>query len=163
MSSLSSGLSSSCSVILVDFIDRFRKPGPARGEHVRLAKFISAAIGAVVVLLSLLVGAVQGNLLELAFKIVNLLTAPLFGLFFMALFVPWATSFGTLVGAVVGVTTVVSINFWKELFGAPGPSFMWAMPTALVAQIAIGSLFSLLPIGTRRPPLVTAEEPSEGR
>ncbi len=37
---------------------------------------------------------------------VNLLTAPLFGLFFMALFVPWATRFGTLVGGAFGIATV---------------------------------------------------------
>ena len=42
----------------------------------------------VVVALSTGVGMVQGNLLEVTFKVSNLLTAPLFGLFFMAMFVP---------------------------------------------------------------------------
>ena len=36
----------------------------------------------------------EGNLLEIAYKVVNLLTAPLFGLFFMAMFVRWASTAG---------------------------------------------------------------------
>ncbi len=153
MSSLSSGLNSSCSVVTIDLIDRFRRNRETETNHVRVAKFVSVVIGVIVVLLSLLVGAVQGNLLELAFKVVNLLVAPLFGLFFMAMFVPWATAFGTLGGAAVGVATVVSINFWKELTGLPGPSFIWAMPVSLAAQISAGSLLSLLPIGRPAVPL----------
>ncbi|QDT56239.1 Sodium/glucose cotransporter [Caulifigura coniformis] len=144
MSSLSSGLNSSCSVVTIDLIDRFRRKRDTETNHVRVAKFVSVAIGIIVVSLSLLVGLVQGNLLELAFKVVNLLTAPLFGLFFLAMFVPWATAFGTLVGAAAGVVTVVSINFWKELTGTAGPSFLWAMPASLVVEVAVGSLVSLV-------------------
>jgi len=144
MSSLSSGLNSSCSVVTIDLIDRFRRNRDTETNHVRLAKFVSVVIGFLVVSLSLLVGLVEGNLLELAFKVVNLLTAPLFGLFFLAMFVPWATSFGTLVGAAAGVVTVVSINFWKELTGTPGPSFLWAMPASLLVEVAVGSLVSFM-------------------
>ena len=147
MSSLSSGLNSSCSVVTVDFIDRFRKNRESEIDHVRLARYTSVVIGAVVVLLSSYVGIVQGNMLEIAYKVVNLLVAPLFGLFFMALFVRWATPFGTLVGAVAGLTTACAINYWQELTGTPGISFLWAMPLSLLAQIALGMLASLLPIG----------------
>jgi Na+/proline symporter len=82
---------------------------------------------------------------------VNLLTAPLFGLFFLAMFVPWATSFGTLVGAAVGLAVVVAINYWEPIFGTKGISFLWAMPLGLAAQVAAGSIASLLPVGVRSP------------
>ena len=152
MSSLSSGVNSSCSVISVDFIKRFRKPvdEDAGSNQVKLNRIISVAVGVVVIALSSLVGAVEGNLLVLAFKLVNLLTAPLFGLFFMAMFVRWATQFGTLVGAAFGLAVVVAVNYWKEFTGTQGISFMWAMPLSLLVQIAVGSLLSLLPIGERR-------------
>ncbi len=152
MSSLSAGINSSCSVITVDFIQRFRRKqaGPAgRPAGAWLERVISVAVGIVMVLLSSLVGSVHGNLLEIAYKVVNLLSAPLFGLFFMAMFVRWATTFGTWIGALVGLAVVVAVNYWRELTGTPGISFLWAMPLSFAAQIAAGSLASLLPIGRR--------------
>jgi SSS family solute:Na+ symporter len=166
MSSLSSGLNSSCSVITVDFIDRFRTRPTSETDHVRLAKYVSVVVGVVVVALSSGVGMVQGNLLEVAFKVVNLLTAPLFGLFFMAMFVRWATGPGTLVGAAFGLVVVVLISYWAELrgvvgirsmilyledlMGTEGVSFLWAMPLSLLVQVVVGMLVSLVPIGRKR-------------
>lgn len=149
MSSLSSGLNSSCSVVAVDFFDRFRKSPIDEQNHVLRARIISATIGAVVVLMSTFVGVVQGNMLEIAFKVVNLLVAPLFGLFFMAMFVRRATAPGTIIGSAVGLTVAISINYWKEITGTQGISFLWSMPLSLVAQVAMGMLASLLPIGRR--------------
>ncbi|MDB5390272.1 MAG: sglT 1, partial [Planctomycetaceae bacterium] len=151
MSSLSSGLSSSCAVITVDFFDRFANSGMSASRQVRRARYVSWGLGLVVVLLSSVVGLVKGNVLEVAFKVVNLLVAPLFGLFFMALFVRWATSFGTFVGAAAGLATVVAINYWTEFTGEAGISFLWAMPLGLLAQIGVGVIASLMPIGTSKP------------
>jgi len=146
MSSLSSGVNSSCSVITVDFIDRFRKSDESETDHVKLAKYVSVFVGVVVIVLSSGVGMVQGNLLEVAYKVVNLLTAPLFGLFFMAMFVRWATAPGTLVGAVFGLAVVVTISYWKDFTGSEGIGFLWAMPLSLLVQIGVGMLASLVPI-----------------
>ena len=158
MSSLSSGVNSSCSVITVDFIDRFRRSKENELDHVRLAKYVSVVVGVVVVLLSAFVGVVQGNLLEVTYKVVNLITVPLFGLFFMAIFVPWAKGWATILGAVGGMTVVVTINFWKELTGSTdGISFLWAMPLSFLTQTVIGSVASLLPFGHRAPSLGSEE------
>ncbi len=148
MSSLSSGINSSCSVITTDFIDRFRRRQgkPSDTNHVKLAKLISVAVGIVVVGMSSYVGMVRGNLLEVAYKTVNLFVAPLFGLFFMALFVRWATTLGTLVGAACGLAAIVAINYWEEITGSKGISFLCAMPLGLLVQIVVGMLVSLLPI-----------------
>jgi SSS family solute:Na+ symporter len=153
MSSLSSGVNSSCSIITVDFVDRFRsgRGSEVETDHVRVAKVVSVFVGLIVIGLTLGVGSVKGDLLEVTFKVVNLLTAPLFGLFFMAIFVRWATSFGTIVGAVCGVGVIAAINYWEEMTGVRGISFIWAMPLGFAAQIAVGSLVSLLPIGRSRP------------
>ncbi len=151
MSSLSSGLNSSCAVITVDFLDRFGHHCQTERDHVRRTRIVSWAVGILVVLLSTVVGVVEGNLLEIAFKVTNLLVAPLFGLFFMALFVRWSTSFGTFVGAAFGLVTVVAINYWTEITGETGISFLWAMPVGLLVQVSAGAIASLLPIGPRRP------------
>lgn len=144
MSSLSSGVNSACSVIKIDFINRLR---PAKttdnGRDVKQEIWISVLVGVIVILLSSFVGSVQGNLLALAFKICNLLTAPLFGLFFMAMFVPRATVAGTHVGAVCGLAVVAAVNYWEDITGRPGINFLWAMPLGLAAQIALGIIVSL--------------------
>ncbi len=151
MSSLSSGVNSSSLVITVDFLDRFAKSRRERTDRqrIRRAKVVSVGVGLAVVALSSCVGLVEGNLLEVAYKVVNLLTAPLFGLFFMAMFVRWANGPGTLVGAAVGVAVVTLINYSNELFGSQPISFIWAMPLSLTAQIVVGSVASLA-LGGRR-------------
>jgi SSS family solute:Na+ symporter len=145
MSSLSSGLNSACSVITTDFIDRFRKQKESETDHVRLARSVSVGVGVTVVALGTLVGQVEGNLLELCFKIANLLVAPLFLLFFMAMFVPRATPLGTHVGTAASVLVAVGIAYY-EVFGL---TFVWMMPASFVAGAVVGVLVSLLPVGRR--------------
>jgi Na+/proline symporter len=152
MDSLSSGINSSSSVVTVDFIERFYKLSDVGSS--RTARLTSWGLGLMVVGLSTLVGMVSGNLLEVTYKVVNLLTAPLFGLFFMALFVRWATPLGTWVGVLVGIVVVVLINFWNDLTGSPGIGFIWGMPLALLAQIVAGCLASMIPIGEPPRPML---------
>ncbi|REK10745.1 MAG: sodium-coupled permease [Planctomycetota bacterium] len=159
MSSLSSGLNSSCAVITVDFLDRFGRRAATERDHMRRTRYVAVSVGVLVVLLSTFVGIVPGNLLDIAFKVTNLLVSPLFGLFFMALFVRWATAFGTFVGAAFGLATVVAINYWELFTGEPGISFLWAMPLGLLIQVGTGALASLLPIGPPARPLAETNPP----
>ena len=90
MSAPAAGINSTCSVITVDILDRLRgKNTMADSRRIGQLKYVSILVGVTVVALSLLVNMVHGNLLEVAYKVVNLLTAPLAGLFFLAMFVPW--------------------------------------------------------------------------
>ena len=160
MSSLSSGVNSSCSVLTIDFIGRFRSTKLSEADHVRTAKRVSVAVGVVVVAMSLYVSQVEGNLLEIAYRVVNLLVGPLFVLFFMAMFVPWATSFGTWMAAVCSVSTAVLIAYWKNFTGMEGISFLWIMPGALGVGAVVGVLASLLPIGPK-PKMMLLESQDE--
>jgi hypothetical protein len=47
------------------------------------------------------------------------------------------------------VLVVGAINYWEELTGVKGISFLWAMPLSLLAQTTVGMAASLIPIGTR--------------
>ena len=150
MSALSAGINSTCSVITVDIIDRLRGNNKsATAGRVKLLRYVSVLVGVAVVSLSIVVNMVHGNLLEIAFKVVNLLTAPLAGLFFLAMFVPWARGFGALVGAACGVIVVITISYWTELTGSRGISFLWAMPLGLLAEVSVGALVSLIPFGRK--------------
>lgn len=143
MSSLSSGINSSCLVISQDFIIRFRKEKISESRQVILAKIISVGIGVAVVLLSLVVGKVKGNLLEMTYKTINLLVAPLFVPFFMALFVRRATEFGTFVGTLASLIIAVLISYSSEIFGRSIP-FLWIIPASFVGGVMVSAALSFL-------------------
>jgi SSS family solute:Na+ symporter len=163
MSSLSSGLNSACSVVTTDFINRFRRRKGTETDHVRLAKYVSLVIGVVVVTLGTLVGQVEGSLLELCYKIANLLVAPLFLLFFLAMFVRWATPLGAYAGAICSALTAVAFAFPELVFMAVGvfggelvfgldeeqakKMFVWMMPVSFIVGAVIGAWASLIPTG----------------
>ncbi len=148
MSSLSSGMNSSTSVITEDFIVRFHSSPLTDAGRMRLARWISAGIGIAVILISLLVSRIEGNLLDVCYRAVNLLTAPLFVLFFMAMFIRWATTFGALAAALAGVATAVCIAYAGPL-GLHPISIMWIMPGSFFVGVVSGCLASLLPVGRK--------------
>ncbi|MCC6492312.1 MAG: sodium/solute symporter [Pirellulales bacterium] len=147
MSSLSSGVNSACSVISVDLIDRLAPNLTAATDPVRRTKIISWGVGSVVVVLSTVIGQIEGNLLEVSFKAANLLVAPLFLLVFMALFMPWSTAFGALCAVAGSTATAVGVAYYEWL----GMSFIWILPASLGAGLAAGILGSLCtwPPGTK--------------
>lgn len=161
LNSLASGINAASAVITNDLLSWVRPQAPNPRQELRLARAASIASGVIVVILSLGVGAVQGNLLEVTYKLVNLLTGPLFSLFFMAIFIRWGTSFGAICGAIAGVITAITINFWQEvttlanaifathLMPTPPLSFLWATPLSLLVAALTGMIVSLLPIGVR--------------
>jgi len=150
MSSLDSGINSIVTVVSRDFIDRFRtRKGVEEGKstiNVRLAKCLVLIIGILVVLLSSQIKRVPGNIVEVTSKTNGLFVAPLFGLFFMAMFVRRATAFGTIIGAVYGFMTAVAFAYWDAITGAAHSlSFQWIIPAALVVHILVGLLLSRIP------------------
>lgn len=144
MSSLSSGLNSTCTVINTDIIAYLRGADLPEKAKVATARLSSFIIGGVVVALSLLIQRVPGNLLEVTSKTSNLFVAPLFGLFFFALFVPFATGLGASLGSLYGVLAAFLISF-VDIAGGPKLSWQWILPVAILVDIVTGSLFSLIP------------------
>jgi solute:Na+ symporter, SSS family len=88
-------------------------------------------------------------LLEAANRLVNLLVAPLFVLFFMAMFVRWATPFGTWAAGLSSVAAAAIIAY-TDLTPL---SFLWIMPGSLATGVIVGCLVSAIPITKRRPML----------
>jgi len=149
MSSLSSGLNSSSMVITNDFLGRFRKRVVSEAYNLKLARKVSFAVGIVIIVLSTLISRVSGNLLEVTYKTTNLLVAPLFVPFFMALFVPRSKPFGTFCGMIASLTTAVLIAFWKDFTGHAGISFLWIIPLAFMSGVVVSYILSFLP--TKKP------------
>lgn len=139
MSSLSSGLNSVSSVVSEDLINRFSKKTKHDNSLAQIKK-LSFLMGLLVMLLSFAVAKVQGNLLEIIMKVVNLFVAPLFVLFFMALFVPFATERATFVAGIFSIGIAVAIAFWA----VGGITVLWIMPLSLAGGIIAGVILSYL-------------------
>lgn len=155
MSSLSSGYNSCCAVITTDFIDRFRRPELGGQASLNLTRWISVGVGALTMLLSLIMVKVPGNIIEVTNKTTNLFVAPLFSLFFLALFVPFATKFGAFLGALYGLAAGAIVGYWDLLTGREGVSWMWLNPASLTTALVAGCVFSLLPTRGRGWPVLT--------
>ncbi|MBR0223176.1 MAG: hypothetical protein IJL93_02760 [Bacteroidales bacterium] len=141
ISSLSSGLNSVSSVIVEDVLKRL----PAckgREFSLRMNKWISVLLGLTVLASSFLVGYVQGNLLDVTIKVVNLFVAPLFILFFMAMFSPVASDRGAIIGGLAALAAEIGVSF----FGLFGFVQTWNLFVALVVGIPVGIAVSWLEI-----------------
>jgi len=143
MSSLSSGINSSSLVVINDFIVRFKKQELSQETQIKWARIISLAIGVTIILLSLVMDNVSGNLIEITFKTVNLLVAPLFVPFFMAMFVSRSTENAVLIGTITSALTATFISFSSELFGLV-ISFLWILPGSFAVGVLVSYLLSLL-------------------
>jgi SSS family solute:Na+ symporter len=158
MSSIDSGVNSITAVVMTDFLDRFGlRPKTERG-HVLFAKGLAFGIGAVVVIGSSFMQHVPGNITAVTSKTTNLLVTPIFALFFFALFVPFARPIGVIAGTVCGTATAFLIAFSGPIFGFDPVtgydpvSFMWIGPVALVVNLAVGCVVSLLLPGEKEAP-----------
>ena len=140
MSSLSSGLNSASSVVSEDLLKRFNPRQPAPEKTLKKVKIISLIVGIFTLLLSIAVSKVEGNLYDVIVKVVNLFVTPLFVLFFLALFIPFATARGTLLGGLFSLGIAIAIAF----FGFMGIEVLFITPTALVAGIITGVLGSYI-------------------
>jgi len=146
MSSFSSGINSTITVIATDFIDPYRSDAiRSDASQIKTARYLAAGMGIIAIAGSQMAGAIPGNLIEIAGKTVNLLVCPLFGLFFLALFVKFATPFGALVGAAYSITAAALVGYWEVFFGGSQISFQWIAPISLVVTMICGPLFSLVP------------------
>jgi SSS family solute:Na+ symporter len=146
LSSLSSGVNSSCAVLEKDFVSRRAGVETSETQAAVIArmKWLTWVVAAVAIALSLLNTLIEGNLVERCYKIVNLLTAPLFVLFFLALFVRWANAPGAWLGLLSSTATAILIAYANDLGIQLGISFVWMVPCSLLVGIVVGTLGSAL-------------------
>ncbi len=82
MSSIDSGVNSITAVVLTDFLERFGWTPRSERGNVRAAQLLALAIGVTVVIGSSYMKYIEGNITAVTNKTVNLLTTPIFALFF---------------------------------------------------------------------------------
>lgn len=144
MSSIDSGVNSITAVSVTDILPRFGKKPESDEQHLKFARTLAVVIGLVVMSLSLVIKYIPGNFMAVTNKTVNLLTVPIFLLFFFALFVPFANATGVWIATIASVTVAVLIAFGGVFFGTDPVtgldpvSFQWISPCALVVGVVVG-------------------------
>ena len=152
MSSLSSGINSCSSVVLVDFYERlFNRENTDPKKRVFYARVISMLIGLAVVGFSVLVANAEGNLLEVSGRIVNLLVGPLFVAFCLAIFIPWSSKRGVWIATVVSLFLALFIAFpWAFGIQDLRIGFNWIAIISLTGGVVLGMVISpMLPDGKK--------------
>ncbi len=164
MSSIDSGVNSITAVVMTDGFDRLGRGATSERAHMNAARWLAFGIGATAVIGSAFMHLVPGNITSVTSKTSNLLTTPIFGLFFFALFVPFASPVGTWIGTFFGTVTAVLVAFSGPIFGTvPGTdldpiSFQWIAPMAITVNIVTGCVGSLLfPSRTKSEPDTAAD------
>ena len=157
MSSLDSGVNSITAVVMTDFVGRFRKQTLSEKARLRVARGMALGIGStVVVASSFVVEHIPGNFLEMTKRTIGLFVTPLFTLFFLALFVRFATQAGAILGGIAGFLSAVLVAYWQPLTGLPMISFQWIFPVSLFVGVVTGCLASIVTASRRDGPPAAA-------
>lgn len=137
MSVISGGINSLASSSLVDIYQRlWRRPDLSERNQLKIARWLTFAYGALVIVLAFLVQHL-GTLLEATNKIIGLVGGPLLGLFFLGILVKRATPRGSLIGWIAGLLTTLWVCFGTKI------SFLWYAMTGCLTTMGIGLLVSL--------------------
>lgn len=138
MSTVSAGINSLTSASLVDFYQRlWRRPDLSERNQLKIARTLTIAYGAIVIVLAFLVQHL-GTLLEATNKVISLVGGPLIGLFLLGILVPRCTGRGALIGWMAGLGVLLPICFATQI------SFLWYALTGCATTMLVGYLVSLL-------------------
>jgi SSS family solute:Na+ symporter len=155
MSSLSSGINSCASVLMTDFAGVFArgcKDDPNRA--VRRARVLSLAVGVIATVLAFYTMLLPGrNILDQAMRVSYFLIVPVFVVFVLLFFVPFARASAAWAAIATGFTSGVLFTFWKQIVGpfvATGEfSVFLITPASIALSITTAVFVSLM---TRRQP-----------
>jgi SSS family transporter len=152
LSSIDSAVNSSTSVVVIDFYRRLVLGARGRGDdgtgagearrQLMVSRIATVMFGLTGTYLATNVARI-GGLLEIANKLINAFTGPLFGIYVLAMFSRRATSGPVLVAGVVGSFTTYYVAYHTPI------GFMWPSTFGFVATMAVGVVASA--IGRTRP------------
>jgi SSS family transporter len=144
MSSLDSSMNSAATVIVTDYVRRF-KQNLSDGAALRIARWVTFIFGAAGTLIAIAIHlSGQQSMLQLYMKFLGMAGGGLTGLFCLAVFTRRGNGFGVLVGVVVSAAALFYVANFTELHG-----FLHAM-VAAVSFFVSGYVASLLAGGAKK-------------
>ena len=136
LSSIDSAINSCTTVVVIDLYNRFKagraeRPALEAGGHaqVRVSRMATVVLGFAGTALAMNVSRI-GTLLEIANKLINAFSGPLFGIYLLAMFSRSATSAAVLAGGLAGTFVSYSVAYRTSI------SFLWPSAFGLAATVA---------------------------
>ena len=138
LSSVDSAINSCTSVVVVDLYGRFMRgkgteaigDGAEGRAQVRISRIATVAFGLSGTVLAMNVSKI-GTLLEIANKLINAFSGPLFGIYLLAMFSRRATSASVLTGGVLGSLVSYSVAYHTHI------GFLWPSTFGLAATLMV--------------------------
>ena len=100
---------------MCDFVERKRKSALSERQYLITARCLAVVIGITVVFGSILTGFIEGNIMAVTQKSVNLLTTPIFALFYYAVFAKRVHPIAVWVGTIIGTIVALVVAFCGQI------------------------------------------------
>jgi Na+/proline symporter len=140
LSSIDSAINSCTSVFVIDIFNRLRRTRVPEDRQVRVARVATLVLGLTGTVLAMNVARI-GSLLEIANKLINAFSGPLFGIYLAAMF-SRTTSGAVLVGGTLGTFVSYYVAYHTSI------SFLWPSAFGLATTVAISVAVAALRSGT---------------
>ena len=141
LSSVDSAIHACSSVLVVDIYGRVLRSSKAL-QSVTALRVATVMVGAAGTALASNVASI-GSLIEIANKLINSFSGPLFGIFILAFFSRRATSLAALIGGSVGAITSYVVAYHSPI------GFLWPSTFGFAATLAVGAAMSALAPGSQ--------------
>ena len=170
MSSVSSGINSITTILMVDFPHIFAR-SVEEAEKVVRARRIGLLTGIVTTAVSFLLQYVRGNFMDVAQKVNLFFVAPLGALFIMAFFMKRTNRYGAWASVIAGFVVGVVMAYYGEIYRLITgveirATFTYMLASALAASLIVGYVVSRAfpvkkPPQTNSPPRVAGGRDSK--
>jgi len=143
LSSVDSAINSCTSVLVIDIYNRMilgretERTAASGANDVFVSRIATAGFGVLGTILAMNVSKI-GSLLEIANKLINAFSGPLFGIYILAMFSRRVTSAGALVAGVAGSLTSYYVAYLSRI------GFMWPSTLGFAATLAVGFIWSVV-------------------
>ena len=151
LSTVSSSINSLSAVFLIDFVQPLMKslgkPMPPKQEHI-YAKLLAGIFGILSIALSYLAPLLGPVIIQIPPTVTGVVGGPLYSLFFLGFFVPWANKWGAVGGSVLGLCFTLWISVGAILYRSPIGGLQVGMCNITEAEDLIPTTISTLPSST---------------
>jgi solute:Na+ symporter, SSS family len=141
MANLSAAFNSLASSSVMDFYKPLFRPDADQSHYLRVSRAMTLVWGVVLVAIALVAQYAKESVLELALTIASVPYGSMLGIFLLGVLTKRASSRGTLIGAVLGLATLVAIVI-GERFGLVSIAWTWYVAIGTMVTFAGGWLAS---------------------
>ncbi len=152
MANLSAAFNSLASSSMVDFYKPFVRPNADEKHYLRVSRGMTLAWGAILLGIALVSQYLHESVLELALTIASIPYGSLLGIFMLGALTRRATSRGTLIGAVAGLTTLMAVVL-ADALGLVNIAWTWYVVIGTLVTFVVGWLASAVAPQVAIPPV----------